>query len=80
MSDDLNHNDNPHRKLEKNIFILLCFIVAVTAIGGMIEILPLFKKEVAIEVVSGMRPYTPLELAGFNLYKEKDVTTAIANR
>ena len=71
MADDLNHNDNPHRKLEKNIFLLLCFVVVVTAIGGMVEILPLFKKEVSIEVVEGVRPYTPLELAGFNIYKRE---------
>jgi cytochrome c oxidase cbb3-type subunit 2 len=64
-------NNNPHRKIEKNIFILLCFIVAVSAIGGMVEILPLFKKEISIEVVEGMRPYTPLELAGFNIYKRE---------
>ena len=69
MASDL--NNNPHRKIEKNIFILLCFIVAVSAVGGMVEILPLFKKEVSIEVVDGMRPYTPLELAGFNIYKRE---------
>jgi len=43
----------------------------VTLIGGMIEILPLFKKEIALEVVKGMRPYTPLELAGFNIFKRE---------
>lgn len=71
MTGDLNHNDNPHRKLEKNFFIMLCFIVAVTAIGGIMEILPLFKKEISTEIVQGMRPYTPLELAGFNIYKRE---------
>ena len=64
------HN-NPHRKLEKNLFLMLCFIVFVTAIGSIIEIFPLFKKEIAIEVVEGMRRYTPLELAGFNIYKRE---------
>jgi len=71
MASDSNNNDTSHGKIEKNIFILLCCIVVVAAIGGMIEILPLFKKEVSIEVVGGMRPYTPLELAGFNIYKRE---------
>lgn len=62
---------NPHRKLEKNLFLMLCFVVVVTAIGGIVEIFPLFKREIAIEVVEGMRPYTPLELAGFNIYKRE---------
>ncbi len=64
-------NQNPHRKLEQNLFLMLCFVVLVTAIGGIIEIFPLFKKEIAIEVVEGMRPYTPLEVAGFNIYKRE---------
>ncbi len=69
MANDLNHN--PHRKLEKSIFLMLCFIVMVASVGTMIEILPLFKREIAIEVIDGMRPYTPLELAGFNIYKRE---------
>ncbi len=57
-----------HEKLEKNsIFLLIC-IVIVVSIGGLIEILPLFKVETTIEPVKGVRPYTPLELAGYNVY------------
>jgi cytochrome c oxidase cbb3-type subunit 2 len=37
-------------------------------IGGMVEIIPLFRKETVIEPVEGVRPYTPLELAGYNIY------------
>lgn len=69
MSD--NFSENPHRQVERNLFLMLVLVVLVTAIGGMIEILPLFKQEIAVEVVSGMRPYTPLELAGFNIYKRE---------
>lgn len=57
-----------HSKLEKNSIWLLIGIVIVVAIGGLIEIVPLFRIETTIEKVSGMRPYTPLELAGQNIY------------
>ncbi|KIE04568.1 Cytochrome c oxidase, cbb3-type, subunit II [Candidatus Jidaibacter acanthamoeba] len=62
---------NLHSKIEKNVFILLSLALITTMIGGMVEILPLFKKEIAIERVEGMRPHTPLELAGFNIYKRE---------
>ncbi|AIF81774.1 cytochrome c oxidase, cbb3-type subunit II [endosymbiont of Acanthamoeba sp. UWC8] len=62
---------NLHSKIEKNVFILLSLALITTMIGGMVEILPLFKKEIAMERVEGMRPHTPLELAGFNIYKRE---------
>ena len=59
---------NKHEKLERNsLFLLLCVIVTVL-IGGIIEIIPLFRMETVIEPVEGVRPYTPLELAGSNIY------------
>jgi cytochrome c oxidase cbb3-type subunit 2 len=48
--------------------LLLIAIVIVVAIGGLIEITPLFYLESTIEKVEGMRPYTPLELAGRDIY------------
>lgn len=60
-----------HKKIERNVFILITLTIIVTSIGAIIEILPLFKQEVAIERVQGMRPYTPLELAGFEIYKRE---------
>lgn len=57
-----------HKKLERNSFWLLVLIIVVVAIGGLIEIVPLFRIETTIEKVSGMRPYTPLELAGQRIY------------
>jgi cytochrome c oxidase cbb3-type subunit II len=57
-----------HRTLERNITLLgLCSLVAV-AIGGIVEIAPLFWVDSTIEKVEGVRPYTPLELAGRNIY------------
>jgi cytochrome c oxidase cbb3-type subunit 2 len=60
-----------HGKIEKNIFLLLLLTFIVASIGAIVEIFPLFIKEVAIEKVEGMRPHTPLELAGFEIYKRE---------
>ena len=57
-----------HEVFEKNSFIMLIGIVVVVAIGGLVEIIPLFRMETVIEKVDGMRPYTPLELAGQDIY------------
>ena len=57
-----------HKLFERNTFILLIGILVVVAIGGLIEIVPLFYLKNTIEKVEGMRPYTPLELAGQNIY------------
>ena len=57
-----------HKKLEKNsVLLLVCTIVAVL-IGGLVEIVPLFRMETVIEPVEGVRPYSPLELAGQGIY------------
>lgn len=57
-----------HSKLERNSIWMLIGIIIVVAIGGLVEIVPLFRIETTIEKVSGIRPYTPLELAGQNIY------------
>jgi cytochrome c oxidase cbb3-type subunit 2 len=57
-----------HAKIERNSIWFLIGIIIVVAIGGLVEIVPLFRIETTIEKVSGMRPYTPLELAGQNIY------------
>ncbi|MBL6852683.1 MAG: cytochrome-c oxidase, cbb3-type subunit II [Alphaproteobacteria bacterium] len=57
-----------HGFFERNSFILLFGILIVVAIGGAVEIAPLFWVNGTIEKVSGMRPYTPLELAGRDIY------------
>ena len=59
---------NRHKIFEKNSIILIAGILAVIAIGGLVEITPLFYLKSTIEVVDGMRPYTPLELTGRNVY------------
>lgn len=57
-----------HQVFEKNSIILVVGILIVVAIGGLVEIAPLFYLKSTIEKVEGMRPYTPLELAGRNIY------------
>ncbi|MFN4143297.1 cytochrome-c oxidase, cbb3-type subunit II [Aestuariivirga sp.] len=57
-----------HETLEKNATLLLIFSFLVVTIGGLVQIVPLFYLQNTIEQVEGMRPYTPLELAGRNVY------------
>jgi cytochrome c oxidase cbb3-type subunit 2 len=57
-----------HGTLERNSILLLICVIIVVAIGGAVEIAPLFWVDSTIEKVSGVRPYTPLELAGRNIY------------
>jgi cytochrome c oxidase cbb3-type subunit 2 len=57
-----------HSKIERNVTLLLVLSLLVVTIGGIVEIAPLFWLENTIEKVKGMRPYSPLELAGRNIY------------
>ncbi|MBY3469202.1 cytochrome-c oxidase, cbb3-type subunit II [Rhizobium laguerreae] len=57
-----------HKILEKNATLLLVGSLLVVSIGGIVEIAPLFYLQNTIEKVEGMRPYTPLELTGRNIY------------
>jgi cytochrome c oxidase cbb3-type subunit II len=57
-----------HRLLETNPILLVLGILFMVAIGGLVEIVPLFYLRSTLETVQGMRPYTPLELAGRNIY------------
>jgi cytochrome c oxidase cbb3-type subunit II len=57
-----------HGNIERNVTLLLVLSLLVVTIGGIIEIAPLFWLENTIEKVKGMRPYSPLELVGRNIY------------
>lgn len=57
-----------HAWFEKHSLILLIGILVVVSIGGLVQITPLFFIESTIERVQGVRPYTPLELAGRQIY------------
>ena len=54
--------------IEKNALLLLVLTLLVVAVGGIVEIVPLFTIETTIERVKGVRPYSPLELAGRDIY------------
>jgi len=54
--------------LEKNAILLLVATLLTVSIGGIVEIVPLFTIETTLERVKGVRPYSPLELAGRNIY------------
>lgn len=57
-----------HKKLETNATLLLVASFFVVTIGGIVEIAPLFYLENTIEEVEGVRPYSPLELTGRDVY------------
>ena len=57
-----------HAKLERNVALLGVFALVTVMIGGLVQITPLFWIDSTIEKVEGVRPYTPLEQAGRNIY------------
>ncbi|USQ94476.1 cytochrome-c oxidase, cbb3-type subunit II [Caulobacter sp. RL271] len=57
-----------HAKFERHSLLLIIGIVVVVSIGGLVEIAPLFWLQSTIEKVEGVRPYTPLELTGRDIY------------
>jgi cytochrome c oxidase cbb3-type subunit 2 len=57
-----------HEKVETNVILMLVLTLITVSIGGLIEIVPLYTIQNTIERVEGVRPYSPLELAGRNIY------------
>ncbi|MDR3518411.1 MAG: cytochrome-c oxidase, cbb3-type subunit II [Azospirillaceae bacterium] len=57
-----------HATIEKNVVLMLLLTVLTVSIGGLVEIVPLFTIESTIEKVNGIRPYTPLEQLGRDIY------------
>src|SRR5688572_21776176 len=57
-----------HEYIETNAILLTVLSLLTVAIGGIVEIVPLFTIETTIERVEGVRPYSPLELAGRDVY------------
>jgi cytochrome c oxidase cbb3-type subunit 2 len=57
-----------HKAIETHATLLLVLSFLVVTIGGLVQIVPLFYLENTIEKVEGVRPYTPLELAGRDIY------------
>ncbi|MCX7286865.1 MAG: cytochrome-c oxidase, cbb3-type subunit II [Rhodobacterales bacterium] len=57
-----------HKAIETHATLLMVLSLLVVAIGGIVQIVPLFYLQNTIEEVEGVRPYTPLELAGRQIY------------
>jgi len=57
-----------HATIEKNVILLLVLALVTVSIGGLVQIVPLFTIETTIERVEGVRPYTPLEQIGRDIY------------
>ena len=57
-----------HDKIEKNIGLMIILIVIVVSIGGLVQIVPLFFQHSLTEPVAGLEPYSPLRLAGRDVY------------
>jgi cytochrome c oxidase cbb3-type subunit II len=57
-----------HEKVETSNFLMIVLILLVVAVGGLVEIVPLFFQKSTTEAVQGVKPYTPLQLAGRDIY------------
>ncbi len=57
-----------HKRIETHATLLLVLSFLVVSIGGIVQIVPLFYLQNTIETVEGVRPYSPLELAGRDIY------------
>ena len=57
-----------HEKIETSNFLMIVLILLVIAVGGLVEIVPLFFQRSTTEPVAGVKPYTSLQLAGRDVY------------
>jgi cytochrome c oxidase cbb3-type subunit 2 len=60
-----------HEKVETNNFLMIVLILLVVAVGGLVEIVPLFFQKSTTEPVQGVKPYTALQLAGRDIYQRE---------
>ena len=65
-----------HRKLERSAIGFVLAIIAAASVGGIVEIAPLFTIDETVEEAPDMRLYTPLELAGRNIYVREEIGRA----
>lgn len=57
-----------HERIETNNLLLIVLIVLVVAVGGLVEIVPLFFQKSTTQPVEGLKPYTAVQLAGRDIY------------
>lgn len=68
MSSNTPESGFSHQKIETNNFLMIVLILLVIAVGGLVEIVPLFFQKSTTEAVQGVEPLTPLQLAGRDIY------------
>jgi cytochrome c oxidase cbb3-type subunit 2 len=68
MSDANTPDRFSHEKIETNNFLMIVLILVAVAIGGLVEIVPLFFQKSTTEPTPGLKPYTALQLAGRDIY------------
>src|SRR3954468_2895456 len=69
----MNDNDTPvatfsHERVETSNFLMIVLILLVVAIGGLVEIVPLFFQKSTTEPITGLKPYSALQVAGRDIY------------
>jgi cytochrome c oxidase cbb3-type subunit II len=64
----LNTRPSGHERIETSNFLMIVLILLAVAVGGIVEIVPLFFQRSTTEPVPGLKPYTPLQLAGRDIY------------
>ena len=64
-----------HEKFEKNIGLMVVFIVLLMSVGGIVQIVPLFHMSSLTEPVDGLQPLPPLELEGRDIYLRESCNT-----
>lgn len=57
-----------HEKIEKNLGLMIVLVLLTVSVGGLVQIVPLLYMKQTTEPVSGMKPYTALQLAGREIY------------
>ena len=60
-----------HEKIETNNFLMIVLILIVLAIGGLVEIVPLFFQKSTTEPIKGLQPYTALQVIGRDIYQRE---------
>ena len=68
MSNQDKNTGFSHEKVETSNFLMIVLILIVVAFGGLVEIVPLFFQKSTTEPITGLQPYTPVQLAGRDIY------------
>ena len=71
MSDNTPVAAFSHEKVETSNFLMIVLILLVVAVGGLVEIVPLFFQKSTTEPIQGLKPYTALQLAGRDIYQRE---------